>query len=199
MSQLGSEQVDFSVKAKRSCTWQKSVYNIGFGLLWTAITGIAGAAFFGPVIMGKEVHFKSGGVPVTASPENLGPLFMPGAIIGLFTLIGIWLLGYGIYSIFAPGPWFVGTDKRLVIFKKSSTRSIDWEQFNGDIDFKNPTSPNASLTMKMRSGKMVSQKNGPSRYVADEISMASIDDASRIEEIIRKRIRENDPTPAVKS
>jgi len=47
----------------------------------------------------------------------------------------------------------------------------------------------------MRTGKMVSRKNGPDRYVPDVIYISEIPYVFEIEKICRARIKENDPTP----
>lgn len=57
----------------------------------------------------------------------------------------------------------------------------------------------ADITLQMRTGHMVSQKNGPSRYVPDSIYISGIPNGYEIEAICRKRIKENDPTQAVSS
>jgi hypothetical protein len=48
----------------------------------------------------------------------------------------------------------------------------------------------------MRTGKMVSSKSGPDRYVPDVVYLSGIPNVSEIEQICRRRIKENDPTPA---
>ena len=73
-------------------------------------------------------------------------------------------------------------------------RSIDWEQFSGDIEVSGNVNK-GNVSLQMRTGKMVSKKNGPDRYVPDVIYMSKIPNAFEIERICRKRIKENDPTP----
>jgi len=48
----------------------------------------------------------------------------------------------------------------------------------------------------MRTGRMVSSKGSSDRFVPDVFYMTGIPDIHEIEQICRKRIRENDPTPA---
>ena len=106
---VGSERKDFAVKAGRAQPRKKSLSIILFGTFWTAFTGIFVVVFLGPLFLGKEVHFESNGVPTVASPDNLGPILVPALIIGLFVLIGISMLSWGIYSMFKKGGYFVGT------------------------------------------------------------------------------------------
>ena len=89
----------------------------------------------------------------------------------------------------------MGTPLRLIHYHKAKMRSIDWEQFSGDIEVKGDINK-GSIVLKMRTGRMVSRKNGPDRYVPDVIYMSKIPNAFEIERICRKRIKENDPTPA---
>jgi len=193
-SSLGAERKDFAVKAGRAKPLKQSLSLIIFGTLWTAFTSIFVIAFLGPLFVGKEVHFESNGVPTVAGPENLEPILVPALIIGLFVVIGLAMLLGGIFSMFRKGGYFVGTPLRLVHFHKGKMRSIDWEQFSGDIEVKGDIDK-GSIVLKMRTGRMVSRKNGPDRYVADTIYMSKIPNAFEIEGICRKRIKENDPTP----
>jgi hypothetical protein len=165
-----------------------------FSLVWLAFTSIFVIAFLGPLFRGKEVEFTSNGVPVVAGPGNLGEITMPAIIIGIFVLVGLLMLFFGLYSIFKKGGYFVGTPTRLINFNKNSYRSIDWEQFSGDIQV-NGKETKGTITLGMRTGKMVSSKSGPDRYVPDVVYLSGIPNVSEIEQICRKRIKENDPTP----
>ena len=179
---IGSERKDFAIKAGRAQPRNKSLAMIVFGLFWTAFTSIFVFAFLGPLFVGKEVHFQSNGVPVVAGPENLGEILMPALIIGLFVIIGIAMIVWGLYSMFREGGYFVGTPLRLIHYHKGNIRSIDWEQFSGDITV-NGNVDKGNISLQMRSGKMVSQKNGPDRYVPDVIYMSKIANAFEIEKI----------------
>jgi len=193
-SNLGSESKDFAVKAGRDQPRKKSFSLILFGTVWTAFTSIFVIAFLGPLFLGKEVHFESNGVSTVASPDNLSPILVPALIIGFFVLVGIGMLSWGIYSMFKKGGYFVGTPMRLVHYKNGNIRSIDWEQFSGDIELSGNTQK-GNISLRMRTGRMVSRKNGPDRYVPDVIYITEIPYVYEIEKICRKRIKENDPTP----
>jgi hypothetical protein len=101
----------------------------------------------------------------------------------------------GIYLMFKKGGYFVGTPTRFISFQKGKYRSVDWEQFSGDIQVTGDDQK-GHITLGMRTGKMVSSKNGPDRYVPDELYISGIPDVFEIEQICRKRIKENDPTPS---
>ncbi len=191
---IGSESRDFAVKASRSQPASMSLGMIIFGTAWLAFTSIFVVAFLGPLFVGKEVHFSSDNVPQVASPDNLGPITVPAMVIGVFVLAGLFLLGFGLYSLFRKGGYFVGTPTRLVHYNRGSIRSIDWEQFSGDIEVRG-TRQKGNITLGMRTGKMVSRKNGPDRYVPDKIYISGIQNVFEIEQVCRKRIKENDPTP----
>jgi hypothetical protein len=194
---LGEEKIDFSVKAKRAKPIKNSIGIILFGTVWTAFTSIFVFAFFGPIFIGEEVHFTSNGTPTVASPDNLEPLTFPGIIIGLFVLIGLSMLGFGIYSLIKKGGYFIGTETRLITYQNKSIRSIDWEQFSGDIEVSG-NEFNGNLSLQMRTGKMVNSKNSGRRYVPNTIYLTGIENVYEIEQICRKRIKENDPTPPMK-
>jgi len=97
--------------------------------------------------------------------------------------------------LFKKGGYFVGTPTRLVHFSNGTIRSIDWEQFSGDIEV-GGNEEKGNISLGLRTGKMVSQKNGPDRYVPDTIYISGIPEAFRIEQLCRIRIKENDPTPS---
>lgn len=193
----GDEKIEFSVKSKRAKPLKNSIGIILFGAVWTAFTSIFVFAFLGPLFMGKEVHFTSNEVPTVASPDNLEPIIFPAIIIGVFVLIGISMLGFGLYTLFKDGGYFVGTPLRLISWLNGNVRSIDWEQFSGDISVKG-NEIEGNLSLGLRTGKMVSSKNNRRRYVPETIYMSSIPDVYQIEKICRARIKENDPTPAVR-
>lgn len=193
---LGSESIDFAIKAGRAQPRKKSFPLILFGIAWTAFTSIFVIAFLGPLFLGKEVHFESNGVPTVASPDNLSPILVPALIIGLFVLVGIGMLLWGIYSMYKKGGYFVGTPMRLVQYQNGNMRSIDWEQFSGDIELSG-NNQKGNISLQMRTGRMVSRKNGPDRYVPDVIYIAEIPYVFEIEKMCRRRIKENDPTPPI--
>lgn len=193
-SSVSSESKDFAVKAGRAQPLKKSLSLIIFGTVWMVFTSIIVFAIFGPLFQGKEVHFKSNGVLTVASPDNLSPVIMPAIIIGIFVLIGVVMLSWGIYSVFKKGGYFAGTPTRLVHFQNGNIRSIDWEQFSGDIEVSG-NAQKGNISLQMRTGKMVNRKNGPDRYVPDVIYISEIPNVFEVEQICRKRIKENDPTP----
>jgi hypothetical protein len=194
VSNLGKESRDFAVFARRGQPVKTSLGLILFGTFWLAFTSIFVVAFLGPLFVGKEVHFLSNDVPAVASPQNLKPILVPAIVIGIFVLVGIAILSFGLYSIFKRGGYFVGTPTRLVHFRNGTIRSIDWEQFSGDIEVSGDQQK-GNITLGLRTGKMVSQKNGPDRYVPDKIYITEIQDVFKVEQVCRMRIKENDPTP----
>ncbi len=195
LSIVSPEKIDFATKAGRDKPKKKSILIILFGVVWTLFTSIFVFIFFVPIIQGKEVHFESNGVPTVASPDNLEPLLLPAIIVGLFLLIGIGMLSWGIFSMMKKGGYFVGTPTRLIFYQNGIIRSIDWEEFSGDIEISGDNTK-GNISLLMRIGKMVSSKNGSDRYVPDVIYITEIPNVYEIEQICRKRIKENDPTPA---
>ncbi len=192
---IGTEKKEFAVKAKRAQPGKVSMSLILFGTVWLAFTSIFFVAFLGPLFVGEEVAFTTNGVPTVAGPGNLGPILLPALIIGVFVLVGIAMMGSGIYSMFKKGGYFVGTPTRLIHYQNGTVRSIDWEQFSGDIEV-NGDAEKGNLSLQMRTGRMVSSKNSPDRYVPDTIYISGIASVFEIEQVCRKRIKENDPTPS---
>ena len=193
-SYIGSESKDFAVKAKHANPPKTSFFMILFGTVWLGFTSIFFFAFLGPLFQGKEVEFLTNDVPTVAGPGNLKPIIMPAVIIGIFILVGIIMLFAGVRLLFKKGGYFVGTPSRLISMDKGKYRSVDWEQFSGDIEVRG-NEEKGHITLGMRTGKMVSSKNGPDRYVPDSLYISGIPNVFEIEQICRKRIKENDPTP----
>jgi hypothetical protein len=191
-SNIVSEKREFAVFSKRREPIRSSLGMILFSTFWLAFTSLFVVVFLGPLIMGQEVHFTADGQPMTAGPGNLKPALVPAIIIGLFVLIGIGMLIFGFYRLFRKGGYYVGTPTRLIHYHKGNLRSIDWDQFNGDIQV-NGKEHNGNIMLVMRTGTMVSKKSG-SQYVPDTIYLAGIPDVFEIERICRQRIKENDPT-----
>jgi len=190
---IGTEKIDFSVFGKRNKPAGESMTMILFGTFWSAITSIFVVAFFGTILTGGEVHFSVNGTPTTASLENLEPMLIPALIIGVFVLIGIGTLLWGFWSFFQKGGYFVGTANRLLRYHKGKLYSFDWEQFSGNMEI---NLKKGNITLQLRTGKMVSRKRG-SEYVPDVVYISGIkDNVLEVEKICRKRIKENDPTPA---
>jgi len=82
----------------------------------------------------------------------------------------------------------------MIHYHNGSIRSVDWEQFSGDIEIRG-NDQKGNITLGMRTGRMVSRKNGPDQYVPDTLYMSGIQNTLEIEKICRQRIKENDPTP----
>lgn len=191
---LGSETRDFVVNASRAHPLKASLFVLFFGIAWLLFSSIFVVAFLGPLFVGKEVHFMADDVPTVAGPGNLGPIIVPALIIGLFVLVGIGMVSWGLVLLTRKGGYFVGTPTRMVSCQGGTIRSIDWEQFSGDIEISGDDQK-GNLTLQLRSGRMVSQKSGADRYVPDTVYLSGISEVFRIERLCRMRIKENDPTP----
>jgi hypothetical protein len=198
ISNIGNEVKDFAVKANRNQPLKYSLALVFFGIFWLAFTSIFVIAFLGPLFAGQEVHFTSNDVPVVAGPGNLKAIVGPALVIGLFVFVGLLILGFGLYSMFRKGGYFVGTPTRLVHYSNGTIRSIDWEQFSGDIEVSG-NEQKGNISLGMRTGKMVSRKNGPDQYVPDTLYISGIQDVYSVERICRNHIKENDPTPVSKN
>jgi hypothetical protein len=190
---IGQENIDFSVKAKRKQPLKTSFGIILFGTIWTAFVSIFVMVFLGPVFRGEETHFEVNGVPTSASWENFRPMLTPAIIIGVFVLIGIGMLAWGLYSLFQKGGYFVGTNNRLIRYHKGIVNTYDWEQFTGSMEI---NGLKGDLSLQLRTGKMVQRKNRPDEFVPDIIYISGIPDVLEIEKNCRNRIKENDPSPA---
>ena len=180
MVTIGSERKDFAVKAKREKPLNESFFLIIIGTIWLTITSV----------FSEEIIFTSNGFPTIADFENLG---LSTLFIVIFLLIGIGMLGFGIYFLFRKGGYFVGTPTRLVNYQKGKIRSIDWKQFTGDIKVSGDAQK-GNISLQMRTGRMSGEYSN--RYVPDVIHMLGIPNAFEIGQSCRKRIKENTLTPS---
>ncbi|WP_271782532.1 hypothetical protein [Aquimarina algiphila] len=195
---IDSEQVDFLVKSKRNHPIKKSIAILLFSLFWNGFVSIFVVAFFGPLFKKEEVHFTSNGTAMVGSLDNLEPLLFPGLIIGLFVIIGIAMLIWGMFMLFQKGGYFVGTENRLIKYRKGTIEIKDWEQFSGNIQIKKNRN-SGNLELELRTGKMRNRKNGSNHFVPDIIYISQIDNVFDIEKKCRTRIKENDPTPVIRT
>jgi hypothetical protein len=193
---VANEKIDFCVKAKNNYPKSKSYGIILFGIVWTAFISIFVIAFFGPLFLGKEVHFKTNDEPTVGSIDNWEPLLVPGLIIGLFVIVGLSMLVWGFYTLFQNGGYFVGTETRLIKYLNNKITITDWEQFSGNIELNNKNNL-GDIEFQLRTGKMESRKNSPDKFVPDIIYISGINDVLEIEKSCRIRIKENDPTPVI--
>ena len=195
LSSIGSENIDFAVKAERARPLKLTYPLIFPGIFWTVFTNILFFVFLSPLFFGNGIHAKINDAPIHISLDNLDPLIVPGIFMVIFELAGIGLLSWGMYKILKKGGYFVGTPTRLVHFQNGTIRSMDWELFSGDIEV-SWTTHKGDIALQMRTGKMVSMKNAPDTYIFDVIHISAIPNVYHVEQICRRRIKENDPTPA---
>lgn len=191
---VAGERIDFVVKAKRRVDLRTSLVLLFVGVGLLAFMSLFFAAFFGPILLGGVSEFELNGEPVEARWGDWHLLWVPAFVIGIFTLIALGVLVAAIVSFLLPGKWFVGTARGLVIVGARERRVVDWEQFSGDVLVRGDDAT-GTLTLGLRTGRMVSSKNGPPRYVPDTIVIPAVAEAYAIEGLVRQRVRENDPTP----
>lgn len=205
---LGEETPDFIVQSSRKLPLKKGLRNVFGGLFFFGLSFIILISFIGPIFQGKEVRFQSNGITMVAGPDNLKPVTMPTILLSLFLVIGLVLIIHSLYQILSAGPYFIGTKNRLIIYNnKKSIRSIDWEQFSGELEV-NGDNKKADVIINMRTGNIAPLQGGgfrfgsgrsttySERFIQNTIYMSGIKNAFQIEQIIRKRIKENDPTQA---
>lgn len=189
---VGSESIEFAVKGSRTQSIRASMSSIIFGTVWTAFTMFIASMFLGSVFDKDTISRISEMLASASSEDKKGIWFLLG-FFALFLAIGIFMIVKGIIPLFKKGGYFVGTPTRIVNFKRGQLKSMDWEQFNGNIVVRG-NSQRGSIMLEMRTGYMVSQKSG-SRYVPNVVYISGIRNVYEIEQICRKRIKENDPTP----
>lgn len=190
---LGSESREFAVRTRRANPVGAPLFKIIFGIFWLGFISIFLTFFF--------ESFSQGGFKQVISDineSNEGNSQQSGIYVvlffSLFVLVGLYMLLGGVFSLLKRGDYFVGTPTRLVRFRKGKMMSSDWEQFNGKIEV-HGSNKRGSITLEMRTGEMLRGKGG-TRYVPDFVYISGVPGVYEIEQICRKRIKDNDPTPS---
>lgn len=179
-SLIGAETCDFAVKAGLRRPLRKSVGDIAIGLVLTSVTGIFVAIFL-------EARKN----PIEGQSET--PMIL---LLSLFLLIGIILLVSGIIKAFRRGGYFVGTPKMLIHYKNGKHSMIEWQKFAGDTKVTG-NDRKGTITLVMRPQNLGSGES-EFAYAPGVIYITAVRDAPEIERKIWRRIKENDPTPAVR-
>jgi hypothetical protein len=188
---LGSENREFAVKGTFAQPVIASVFGILSGAGWLGFTILLMSFFIEPDFLNYAIQsFTSSEAADSGEGEKIYYLFII-VFFGIFLSVGLYMVLKGIFSLFRNGGYFVGTPTRLVHFRKGKLRSCDWEQFTGEIVVKGNNNK-GDITMVMKTGSIVKSKNS-SRFVPDYIYMLRIEGALDIEQICRRRIKENDP------
>jgi hypothetical protein len=136
-----------------------------------------------------------GGMIAAGAAENksVNPAYYLVGFFGIFYVVGLIIMGRGIIPLIRRGGWFVGTPDRLIHYRKGNIRSIDWEQFTGDMKVRG-SADKGSISMSLRTGIMKSRKGGQT-FIPEVIFMTAIPGVSDIENFCRKRIKEKSSLP----
>lgn len=183
-SLIGSESYDFAVKAGLRRPLTRSAGHIGFGFLFTVATGIFALIFLAAA---KNAD------PAASDQGSDTPVIL---LFSFFLITGITIMISGIIKAFRSGGYFVGISKGLINYRNGKHSLTDWQRFAGDTRV---TGNNArgTITLIMRPENL-SNAEAEIAYVPGVIYITAIRDAFEVERMIRKRIKGNDPTPAVR-
>jgi hypothetical protein len=192
---LDSEKRDFVVKSSREQPIRLALGQMFFGMVWMGGVTFFLWIFLGPFVQGLDEDFTWDPEILLSRMDN-NEVAVPVIVLGVFSLIGIGVFLGGFLLLFQRGGYYVGTAKRLLYYKNGRVRAMDWEQFTGNMEISG-TDARGSLSLEMRTGRIVSQKGAVSeKFIPDVVYMHAIPDVYNIEKICRRRIRENDPTPS---
>jgi hypothetical protein len=182
-SVISSETYDFTLKAGHRRPFGRSFSQIIFGLIVTALTSVF-----------VYIYLQSGDTVNAGNPQDSGTMVI--ILLSSFLIAGISILISGIFRAFSSGGYFVGTPKRLINFRRGKINSIGWHRFAGDILVRGNENK-GTITLVMRPENL-----GPgesvSNYVPSVVYITSVKDPLEVEGLIRRRIKENDPTPATR-
>ncbi|MCD6580136.1 hypothetical protein J7L48_11745 [bacterium] len=192
---LSGSATDFIVKAKRKNSLGGFFASLIFSIVWLGISGTMLFIILAPLLSGRNVPITVNGVHKIGNLHNLGPVIVPVVMLSVFVLIGLLILFAGLASAFRKGDYFAGSKDFLYIINSKGLRKIDWEQFSGDIQLKG-NGENGTIILGMRTGRMNRSSNSNrSYYVPNKIQMVGIPNSFSIQDLLTRRIKENDPTP----
>jgi hypothetical protein len=191
---IGSENKDFAVKSKLARPARRALSPIISGALWLAFFMFFISFFLGPAFTDSLVKVVSSLFNPLPEGESVKEEIGLILFFGVFIVIGLGMIANGIYWLLKRGGYFVGTPTRLVWYKKGKLFSYSWEQFTGSIEVYG-TNKRGRMTLELRTGRNVSGKGG-TRYIPDVVYIIGVPDIYEIEQLCRKRIKENDPTPS---
>jgi hypothetical protein len=187
---LGSESQDFAVKSGPIQAYGKSVSNLLFGLFFLGLAYGCIALMPDEFFKGEALRIiKEASSKTTATEETQGALFLF-IVFFIMLFVGLYLLIPAIIKMVRSGGYFVATPSRLLNYRKGEMNSYDWSQFNGNITVRG-TNIKGNITLEMKTGYIAADQRPGSRYVPIEIYISSVAGIYEIEQICRKRIKEN--------
>ena len=185
-SAIDGESIDFSVKAERLFQKNKSFFPVFIGIVL--------CGFICTLMILAVIENFSAKNHEIENQHSIAGIIMPIIFFSVSLFVGIRLLYAELYSLFKKGGYFVGTPTRLIYYLDGNFKSINWEQFSGEIEVKGD-SQKGDIILTLRTGEIFGSENSPDEYVPDIVCMIEIPNPLEVEKICRKRIKENDPTP----
>lgn len=187
---LNGETPEFVVVSSRAFPRKGATILFGIGLFAILIMILFSLAFFFPLLTGQEVNFEVNGTPTTASMNNLGPAIVPACIIGIFSLISIGFTIASLIMIFSKGGIFVGTEKRLISYRKKELISTEWNQFTSTIEIQGDNKK-GDIVFTMKTGYSVDQDGNQKQFSPDKKYICGVSEAYDLNQIILNLIKEN--------
>ncbi len=175
---IDEEQTDFIVQPRRTSTKKGLKNSIVFSVLWIGI-------LVGFILIGGD------DIKNDFDLTDIKILMLP----VIWISIGVIPTLFTIYSYYfkTPDIFFASTPTRLIVKNANKVRSIDWEQFTGEI-INGGSREDADLTLVLRTGYMkTEERNGTKteRFVHSKIEMSGIEESEKVERVCRNRISEN--------
>lgn len=174
-SLLENEKIGFAVLTKREQSMQIITSNVAFGTI---------LLFFGSFVMTHEYQnqasFGNGSFLdyFIDSFPNLFPALC-------LCLVGLGLILFVLVKNNNTGSYWVGTDTRLLKYRKGILKTYPWQQFSGkiEVDFHK-----GNIDFELLSGSMTNPKNGQRHFIPEKLSLIGIDDVVLVEKFSRTRM-----------
>ncbi len=190
ISYLSTQKKDFVIKSGRTEPATKIIANIFIGVCCIIPAVFVTPGYLIPLLQGKDIYLTYNGESVIANLNNFSPLVMYSIAIGFLFLFGLLSLFWGIYLVFKKGGYFVGTASGLINYRDGKIRSINWEEFSGEIKVTG-NDRKGNIMLIMQKGLAVPSRGGGNHFIPANVYISEIPNISEIEKICRKRINEN--------
>lgn len=185
---VGSEKIEFFVKAKKEQPTKNCLSVIGFGIFWILVICLIFSGFVWELFYGQCTTLSIDGIPTKVCPDDLSPLKILFIYFCFFISPGIICFLLGFFGLFKSGGYFVGTQSKLICYRWGKIQLHQWENFTNDIEvFGNKNSGN--IIFKLKTGVYII-RNHKKILSNTKINIGDIIYAFEIEKYCRNRIIE---------
>jgi len=185
---LGSEKIEFFVKAKKDQPLRNIFSVFQFSFLWILVISLIFYGFVWELFDGGCTSLMVDDVYTEVCPDDLSPLKGFFIFYGVFLSPGIIVGLLGIFGLFKSGGYYIGTESKLIRYSWNEVKSFPWEEFTDEIKVFGKNE-DGNIIFKLKTGVYITRNH---RKVLSNtmINIGSILYAYEIRDYCRNRILE---------